>query len=116
MPFVGADWKNHKNSASEKNIFGQKLRKDNRISAIAGVRYTLPLLFVSEARINSYGKIRFQLEREDIPLTNRLRMSLMGNTDKEYNIGLNYIITSWFGISAAYNSEMKWGAGVRLTY
>lgn len=116
MPFVGAEWKNHKNSASEKNIFGQKLRKDNRISAIAGVRYTLPLLFVSEARINSYGKIHFQLEREDIPLTNRLRMSLMGNTDKEYNIGLNYIITSWFGISAAYNSEMKWGAGVRLTY
>ncbi len=116
MPFIGVEWKNHKNSSSEKNIFGQKLKKDNRLAAIAGVRYTLPLLFVAEARINSYGKVRFQLEREDIPLTSRLRMNLMGNTDKEYNIGLNYIVTSWFGISASYNSEMKWGAGVRLTY
>lgn len=116
MPFIGMEWKNHKNSPSEKNFFGQKLKKDNRFAAIAGVRYTFPMLIVGEARINTYGKVRLLFEREDIPLTSRLRMSLMGNTDEEYNIGLNYIITSWFGISASYNSEMKWGAGVRLTY
>ena len=116
MPFVGAEWKNHRGSSTEKNIFGQKLKKDNRFAAVAGIRYTLPMRIVAEARINSYGRVRLQLEREDIPLTNRLRMNLMGNTDKEYNIGLNYIITSWFGVSASYNSEMKWGAGVKLTY
>ena len=116
MPFVGAEWKNHRGSSTEKNIFGQKLKKDNRFAAVAGIRYTLPMRIVAEARINSYGRVRLQLEREDIPLTNRLRMNLMGNTDKVYNIGLNYIITSWFGVSASYNSEMKWGAGVKLTY
>ncbi|MDR2037595.1 MAG: multicopper oxidase domain-containing protein [Bacteroidales bacterium] len=116
MPFVGVEWKNHKDPSSEENIFGQRLKKNNHFTGIAGVRYTLPMLIVAEARIDFQGKACFQLEREDIPLTSRLRMSLMGNTDKEYNIGLNYIITSWFGISASYNSEMKWGAGVKLIY
>lgn len=116
MPFVGAEWKNHTHSSSEKNIFGQHLKKDNRFTGMIGVRYTLPMLLVAEARINTDGNVRLQLERDDIPLTSRLRMSVMGNTDKEYSVGLNYIIMSWFGISASYNSEMKWGGGVRLTY
>jgi CopA family copper-resistance protein len=114
MSFAGIEWTKHK--YGENNIFGQKRKAGSRLVGTAGVQYTLPMLFVTEARINTDGNVRLQLEREDIPVTNRLRAGLMLNSDKEYYVGLNYIITPWLGISASYNSELKWGAGIRLNY
>ena len=116
MPFEGVEWKKHTQSGTKKNLFGQNLKKNDRLDAMVGFRYTLPMLFVAEARVNTSGRIRLQLEREDISLTNRLRMGLKVNTDKEYDIGLNYIVSSWCNVTAVYNSELKWGAGVRLIY
>ena len=62
------------------------------------------------------SKFRFQLMREDIPLTPRIRLNLMGNTHKEYMAGLRYIVTKYFGISTHYDSDMGFGAGITLTY
>lgn len=114
MPFVGTEWTKHRNRGN--NIFGQRLEAGSRLAGMAGVRYTLPMLFVAEARINIDGNVRLQLEREDIPITDRLRANLMLNSDKEYSVGLNYIITPWMGLSVSYDSDLKWGAGIRLNY
>ena len=54
--------------------------------------------------------------REGISLTNRLRMDFMVNTDKEYMFGLRYIVTKYFSLSAHYDSDMKSGAGLAITY
>ncbi|WP_432327074.1 hypothetical protein ACRQ5D_25980 [Mucilaginibacter sp. P25] len=78
--------------------------------------YTLPLLFVADARIDGNGKLRFQLGREDIALTSRLRFSITGNTDKEYSTGLRYIVNKNFSFSSHYDSDMGLGAGLTLTY
>jgi hypothetical protein len=56
----------------EKNWFGQTSNKNNRKTVIAGIAYTLPMLFVADARIDGNGKFRFQLSREDVPVTKRV--------------------------------------------
>ena len=83
---------------------------------MAGFQYTLPMLFIAEARVDSKGKFRAQLMRDDIPVTSRLRLNLMANTDKEYMGGLRYIINKYFSISTHYDSDMGYGAGITLWY
>ena len=118
FPFIGFDY--HHNRArdeqDQKNMFGQISNQANRKAFVAGVQYTLPMLINAEARVDSKGKYRFQLMRDDIPVAPRLRLTLMGNSDKEYMAGLRYIITKYFGISTHYDSDMGYGAGITITY
>jgi len=99
-----------------KNMFGQKSNRNNRKAAVAGIAYTLPLLVIADARVDSDGKFRFQLSREDIPVTQRLRFNWMLNTDKEYMAGFRYIIGKYFSFSSHYDSDMGFGVGVTVTY
>jgi len=100
----------------DQNMFGQASTKNDRQAFVAGVEYTLPMLFKADARIDSDGILRFQLSREDIPLTSRLRWNLMLNTDKEYMTGFQYVLTKYFSLSTHYDSDMGLGAGVTFTY
>ena len=117
FPFIGFDYHRNKiENTNEKNLFGQLSNQNNRKAFVAGVQYTLPMLFIAESRIDSKGKFRFQLSREDIPVAPRLRLNLSGNSDKEYTAGLRYIVTKYFGISTHYDSDMGYGAGITFTY
>ena len=102
--------------SEEKNWFGQKSNKNNRHTVVAGIAYTLPTLTIADFRVDGDGKLRFQLSREDIPLTPRLRFNWMLNTDKEYMAGFRYIVTKYFSLSTHYDSDMGIGAGITLTY
>jgi CopA family copper-resistance protein len=115
LPYIGVQWGYQKELEHEKNLFGQK-QTNHRWSAVVGLRYKLPLLFVVDARVNMYGKVRVQLEREDIAISRRIRMNLSANTDKEYRVGLRYILTPYISISGNYDSDMKWGAGISINY
>ncbi|MGY4386552.1 hypothetical protein ACVWYN_003688, partial [Pedobacter sp. UYP24] len=75
-----------------------------------------PMLFVADARIDGNGKLRFQLGRDDIPISSRMRFNIMLNTDKEYAAGLRYIVTKYFSLSTHYDSDMGLGGGLTLTY
>ncbi len=114
--YTGFDYHYKKTDEQETNMFGQSSNKNNRHTVVAGLAYTLPFLFVADARIDGNGKLRFQLGREDIPLTSRLRLTLVGNTDKEYSTGLRYIINKNFSISSHYDSDMGLGGGLTLIY
>jgi uncharacterized cupredoxin-like copper-binding protein len=122
FPYVGFDYHFKKEDAmkaslsSEKNLFGQISNKNNRKTFVAGVQYTLPWLVLADGRLDGNGKFRFQLSREDIPVTKRLRFGFMGNTDKEYTVGFRYILSKWFAVSSHYDSDMGLGAGITLTY
>ncbi|MBC7534224.1 MAG: multicopper oxidase domain-containing protein [Ferruginibacter sp.] len=102
--------------SEEKNWFGQKSNKNDRKTIVAGIAYTLPLLFVADGRVDGDGKFRFQLSREDIPVTKRLRFNIMLNTDKEYMAGFRYITTKYLSFSTHYDSDMGMGAGITITY
>jgi hypothetical protein len=99
-----------------KNWFGQVSNKNNRKTAVAGIAFTLPTLAVADFRIDADGKLRFQLSREDIAVTPRLRFGWMINTDKEYMAGLRYIATKYISVSTHWDSDMGVGAGLTFTY
>jgi hypothetical protein len=100
----------------EKNLFGQSNTKDHRAVLSLGTEYTLPLLVKLQGEIFSDGNVRFQLMREDIPISPRIRWAFMVNTDKEYMTGLKYIVTRNMGISTHYDSDMGVGFGATISY
>lgn len=102
--------------SEEKNWFGQESNKNNRKAVMAGIAYTLPMLFIADFRVDTDGKFRIQLSREDVPVTSRLRFNMMINTDKEYMAGLRYIVTKYISISSHYDSDMGLGAGLTFIY
>ncbi len=124
FPYVGFDYHykepnmNEKNifGNDEKNIFGQSSNKNNRKTIVAGIAYTLPMLFMADMRIDDDGKLRFQLGREDVPITKRLRFNMMINTDKEYMAGFRYIVSKYFNLSTHFDSDMGLGGGITITY
>lgn len=116
-PYIGAQYRyKPKSHGVEKNLFGQETIHTNYWAPVIGFQYTLPWLVVADARVDMYGKIRFQLMREDIPVTPRLRFNWMVNTDKEYMVGFRYITTKWLALSTHYDSDMGFGAGVTIIY
>jgi len=122
-PYIGFDY-HYKTEGGPKNIFGseeknwvgQKSNKLKRHTIVAGVAYTLPMLFIADFRVDGNAKFRFQFSRADIPVTSRLRFSMMINTDKEYMAGFRYITTKYISLGTHYDSDMGWGAGLVFTY
>ena len=118
MPFVGFDWRYRKmeNGETEKNLFGQESTKDERSVFSVGLEYTLPMLIKAQAEVFTDGNFRLQFERMDIPVSKRIRMDLMWNTDKEYLAGLRYIIKRNFSVRTHYDSDMGLGFGMNFNY
>lgn len=121
FPYVGFDYHERYEDPAhamkmEKTLFGQKATDANRKLFMAGFQYTLPMLVTADARVDMKGNFLFEMRREDIPVTSRLRMNLMGNTDKEYMAGLRYAVTKYFSLSTHYDSDMGYGAGISITY
>jgi CopA family copper-resistance protein len=117
MPFVGFDWRyREQNGEVEKNLFGQTNTKDQRAVLSLGAEYTLPMLVKLQGEVFTDGNVRFQLMREDIPISPRLRLAFMVNTDKEYMSGFKYILTRNIGITTHYDSDMGIGFGATLNY
>lgn len=120
--YFGLDY-HYKMEGGPKNIFGsekktwlgQKSNKNNRKTVVAGVTYVLPMLINADFRVDADNKFRFQLSREDIPLTPRLRFNWMLNTDKEYMADFRYVAGNYISLSTHYDSDMSWGAGVVIT-
>lgn len=122
-PYIGFDY-HYKIEGGPKNIFGSETKnwfgqtsnKNNRHTIVAGIAYTLPMLFVADLRIDGDGKLRFQFGREDVPITKRLRFNMIINTDKEYAAGFRYIATKYISLGTHYDSDMGLGAGIIITY
>lgn len=118
MPFIGFDWRYRKLGMDEheKNLFQQINTKDNRKQFSIGVAHTLPMLLILQTEIYHDGNVRVQLMREDIPITKRLRMHFMVNTDKEYMFGFQYIFLKNMSIRTHYDSDMGFGVGINFNY
>jgi len=118
LPYIGFDYRYRKMGINEeeKNLFGQTNTKDIRSVLCFGLQYTLPMLIIGDARFDSEGKIRFQLMREDIPISKRIRWMFLINSDKEYMTGLDYVLKKNISIRSHYDSDMGLGIGLRLIY
>ena len=90
--------------------------EENRTVATFGIQYLLPFFIQTDMRIDHTGHYRFQVSRNDFALTSRLRFDALWNTDKEYEIGMRYIITKRFSLSGNYDSHYGGGGGILFTY
>jgi CopA family copper-resistance protein len=93
---------------------GRLFRRNGDNSAVAGVRYLLPLFLQTDARVSSKGQFRFTISREDIPLTKRLYMGSSYNTDNEFQVDTRYILTKNFAVSASYDNQYGFGGGLTI--
>lgn len=116
FPYIGFDYHYKGATPLENNWFGQRSNKNNRKAVVAGMQYTLPMLVIGDARVDTDGKLRFQLGREDLSLTSRMRFAFMVNSDDEYMVGLRYVVTKFVSLSTHYDSDMGAGAGITLNY
>ncbi len=114
--YVGFEWQYKKGLDHEKSWFGQRYSKERRFVGKIGVQYTLPWLVVADASVDHTGHVVLAFEREDIPLSPRLRGSFMFNSDKEYQFGLQYIIFKNMAFTTNYSHHFGWGAGIQLSY
>ncbi|MDP2421397.1 multicopper oxidase domain-containing protein [Sediminibacterium sp.] len=110
--YVGFDSRDNKTLA----LYNKPNSKDNRHVFDAGFYYLLPMLVRSEWRIDQTGRLRLQLERRDLPLSNNFFMDFRVNTDKEYTVGFRYMVAKSFSVSTNYDSDYKWGAGLTWHY
>lgn len=116
MPYIGFESRSGIGHGNRKTWLGQDAQHDQRNVFVVGFQYVLPWLVTADASVNHKGKVRLQLEREDIPLSPRLRGNAMVNTDREYRFGLRYILQKWLSVSSHYDSDLGWSAGLTLTY
>jgi len=116
MPYVGWDLRGREEDEFEENLFNQSNTKDNRSVACVGFIYTMPWFIQTEVRVDHTGRVRAQISRDDIPLTPRMRLWGAWNTDFEYSVGSRYILSKYISLSSHYDSDMKYGAGLTLTY
>ncbi len=107
--FIGADIRNTFQVVENGKSVDRKV-------GVIGVRYLLPMFLLSELRVDHRGEVRFQLTRNDIPITRRLRLSLSANTDKEFNIDFDHSIGKRFYIHASYDSDYKYGTGLTVLW
>ncbi|QIK60265.1 multicopper oxidase domain-containing protein [Dysgonomonas sp. HDW5A] len=116
VAYAGWDWFYREGGRREKNLFGQSSNQKNWGAFTVGMQYTLPFLLVTQLQVDHTGYVRAQLRRDDIPVTRRLRLWGMINTNIEYAFGARYILTKYVSASTHYDSDMKFGAGITLTY
>ena len=120
MPFIGYDYRSRTREGEinyqARNIFGQINTKDTRKALSIGIEYTLPLLVKLETEIFTNGVFLIQLKRDDIPLSKRLRAHFIINSDKEYMVGLQYVLRKYLALRVHYDSDMGFGVGVNLSY
>ena len=110
--YVGYDYRKNKTLP----LANKPNSKDNRRVFDAGFYYLLPMLIRSEWRIDHTGRLRLQLERRDLPLSNNFFFDFRVNIDKEYNVAARYMIAKSFSISTNYDSDYKWGIGLTWHY
>ncbi len=89
---------------------------NNRGVATVGIQYLLPLFIQTDLRIDHTGHVRFQIGRNDLAITNRLRLDAVWNTDYEYEIALRYILIKRLSLSANFDSHFGAGGGITFTY
>ena len=110
--FIGAD-----NRREKTNQFkdGQPVDETTNLGTL-GLTYFLPLLITAEGRVDTKGHFRLQLSRQDFAITKRTRFNFSWNTDKQYSVGLGYVVFKNVAISGNYDSDYGWGAGISLIY
>ncbi|HVA99428.1 MAG TPA: hypothetical protein VNG53_11085, partial [Bacteroidia bacterium] len=88
---------------------------NNDVRGLLGVRYLLPFFIDADLRIDSREHVRFTLSGETW-LFPRIWLTYLVNTDKEYEINLDYMLNQYISLTGGYNTDYKWGGGAMVRF
>jgi len=83
--------------------------------AFIGIHYVLPLLVKLDLRLRTLEGFRLGLSN-DFQLTDRAKLNLEWNTDKEYRLELEYEISKAIILSTNYDSKYNGGIGLKVRF
>jgi hypothetical protein len=75
----------------------------------------LPLYIESDLRIDTEGDVRLELG-SSIALFSRLELVWMVDTDEEWEVGAEYVLSKHLSIAGSYHSEFDGGAGLLVRF
>lgn len=111
--YIEAEFEQH--DCTQKCTSNSKNTKSSKNTIACGIRYVLPILIRSELRINSKGVVRLDL-RSNLQLASHCLFEWQCNTDNEYRFALSFEANKNFLLTVAYDSDFKWGAGLRIRF
>ena len=119
--YVGYDLRDNKTLRAATDGEGGNRRtlqnnRNFRRQAEVGVYYLLPMLVRAELRTDLTGQVRLQLERRDLPLSNNVFADLRVSSDREYLLGVRYMVSKYASLSTNYDNQYGWGAGLTFHY
>ncbi|GAA4314993.1 hypothetical protein GCM10023143_26110 [Compostibacter hankyongensis] len=85
------------------------------IRGVAGVRYLLPFFLNADLRIDNRAHVRFELSGETW-LFPRVWLNYSVNTDKEFEVNLEGMLTRDLSVTGGYSSDYKWGGGLSYRF
>ena len=98
---------------------GNTFMVDEQVATL-GVRYLLPMSLWADFRVNHEGNFQLEVEREEIPITQRWRIGGSFEYDLkdewDYMVNTFYIVTKYTALSANYDSEFGFGGGILIVY
>lgn len=114
--YTGWDIRKNEESENTETWFGQTNTATKRSVFCIGLQYILPWFIVTDIRLDQDGYTRVQIRRDDIPVSKKIRMWGMVNSDKEFNVGARYILGKFTSIGGSYDSDLGAGVGLYITY
>ncbi|MTI31770.1 multicopper oxidase domain-containing protein [Xanthovirga aplysinae] len=82
---------------------------------VIGVRYLLPFFISSDLSIDTKLHPLLELSGE-IPLFSRFNLEWSANTDREFQAGIDYVISRNLSLVGNYSTEFGWGGGLGLRF
>jgi CopA family copper-resistance protein len=113
-PYIGVVTSN-KNEYLDYYKDKNKIIPSQDVRGMIGVRYLLPFFLNAGLRIDNRSHVRFSMDGETW-LFPKIWLTYMANTDKEYEVGIDYMVNQYFSLSGGYNSDYKWGGGVTIRF
>lgn len=97
--------------------FGKHGRRvpDADVRAVAGIRYLLPFFLNLDMRIDSRAHLRVSLDGETW-LFPRIWLRYGVNTDREFYVTAEGMLSERFSLTAGYHSDYRWGGGVMVRF
>lgn len=103
------------------------------VNARIGIRYLLPYFFELDINVDNQARGQIGLEYElllfqrteffaewewtmDFGIINELYNNITWIQEHEWSVGLNYILTKNFSLTASYSNHFSWGAGLNWKF
>ena len=113
--YLGGEYSREEESSET----GKRIYSEEKLATL-GLRYFLPMALWADLRVDHKGEFKIAIEREEIPITQRLRIGgavkYDFQEDWEYTLHTYYILSKYTALSLNYDNHYGFGGGISIVY